>query len=344
MFCVHKFLGLPIVALLALAGCRTNPACERQIGLMRSELIALEDKYYALEDKYHQAVGHGSNEFQSCDPSLPQSAPAPPKTNSMPPSRPSDSDIQIPIDPKDSSGAPLPTADPIAADFPASGAPSVVTFQTPRRFANQRPLQPPREAGHHQPESSAGFPGADNSSVPSDNRSDQTSLLFIDPAQLTGRDEDGAPGDDGLSLVVQIPRDQWSLDGVLTVSLLDPQEVGDRQRIGLWQISAQEIASATDPTAGGTSAVVPLDLDWNINAPGHSDLKLFVRWENPGANPLESSEAVAIVPDPSSSSVLPVVYSAEASVDPTAVPHAESDSEDDTSTPPPANHSWEPNR
>jgi hypothetical protein len=129
---VLKYCLLPFLALIALSGCHTNPACERQIGLMRSELIALEDKYYALEARYREEVGHDP-QFESCEPiSSPIIESGTPRTT--PPSQPSDSDIRIQIDPNDSSGLP-PPSQPSARSIQPSNDLSVVTFQAPRRLA-----------------------------------------------------------------------------------------------------------------------------------------------------------------------------------------------------------------
>ena len=48
---------LLIVALLTLlVGCRTNPRATREIALLRSEILDLEDQYYALKSKHRDAV------------------------------------------------------------------------------------------------------------------------------------------------------------------------------------------------------------------------------------------------------------------------------------------------
>lgn len=311
---MHKHPLLLLLGLLALAGCRTNPACERQIGLMRAELIALEDKYYLLEGKYRDAVGQSGG---SCD-VISQPGIAPKQPEMVNPTRPSDSDLQIQIDPNDASQS-IPPAAPIGTNFEPEGAQSVVVFQTPARFTSRttddRDATSPHnefEQGfnravhtdpyeHSSPPQFREMPGEPATAEGAEHHPAKEDVMFVDPAQIQARDDDGVAGADGLSLVVQIPSDQWSSDGELTLSLIDPNEPPERQRIGLWQFTAAELEEWVDSGFEGALIAVPLELAWNQNVPRHEELQLFVRWQNPQFPVLDTSLPIAI----STSSGLP---------------------------------------
>ncbi len=327
---MHKLHLLPLLALLALSGCRTNPACERQIGLMRSELIALEDKYYLLESKYRDAIGSNGTTSEVCDP-MGQPILTPNRPEILNPSRPSDSDLKIQIDPNDSSDSIAPQAAPIASELDNQAAQSVVEFQTPMRFAKNR--DPGRDSASNEAEGSVvafteGDPtfnvgvtleeqarAGDASRRPEVSNGDGQSIIqvppLVDPLRLSGRGDDATPGDDGLSLVVQVPDSRWSAEGVLTISVIDPNETAEQQRIGLWRLSPEEIQHVVERTTNSSTIEIPLELSWNQSVPKHSDLVLFVRWENPQFPAIESSQPIAIRTDVESSDLIAVGYEEE---------------------------------
>jgi hypothetical protein len=334
---VLKHLSLPLLAILALAGCRTNPACERQIGLMRSELLALEDKYYALEARYREAVGHDPD-YDTCE-TLPTPIIESGQPSAMPPSQPSDSDIRIQIDPNDSSVIPH-QAQPIAVDFAQPGEQSVVTFQTPRRFSqnakNAPPVTPPNDPASRNVDASM---NDDAIRVPEGSSPGNTQLI-LDADQLIGVEFDGQPGDDGLSLVLFVPRDRWTTDGQFTVSVLDPFEQGERQRIGLWSYSQQELVPSERESPDDGYVTLTLELPWNQRLPENPELLLFARWENANASPIELSQDVAINVGGIGHEGLPVEYEEEA-----ATPRlAEGSSEASSADLDQARPTWKPNR
>ncbi len=131
---MQKPRSLLLLILLALLGCRTYPACERQVAMMRAEFIALEDKYALLEGKYNAAVGQDSTKIEPCDDFIDSQKSAPSSTGQAPAGR---SDLEIRIDPNDASQSPSFQADPIGVDVRPDPNLSTVTFQAPTRLARQ---------------------------------------------------------------------------------------------------------------------------------------------------------------------------------------------------------------
>ncbi len=126
--------SLLLLALLALLGCRTYPACESQIAMMRAEFIALEDKYVLLESKYNAAVGQDFATVEPCDEYIRSEESAPNSTGQAPTGP---SDLEIRIDPNDASLSRPFQASPIGADQGPDPKLSTVTFQAPTRIAQQ---------------------------------------------------------------------------------------------------------------------------------------------------------------------------------------------------------------
>ena len=46
-----RFVLLLIVGVLLSTGCRMNPRAEREIALLRAEILDLEDQYYSLKSR-----------------------------------------------------------------------------------------------------------------------------------------------------------------------------------------------------------------------------------------------------------------------------------------------------
>lgn len=295
---MRNFFLLLILCLAALVGCRTNPACERQIGLMRSELIALEDKYYILESKYREATGQGSLGGGDCDPlTLPKIDTGQP--SSTPPAAPSDSDIRIQIDPNDMSNIVDPTIGNAPPRIDAAVASSDAQFRPPR-IRGSRSVTDVEPAEQHSA-SQVDFSEIPGAQPIEGTHALQSAEIPVDDGSLKvhdvlGRDADGVAGDDGFSFVATIPLSCWSTDGVLTVSVLDPAAPHDAQRVGLWRLSGNQLGSPM--SAPGDTAVYefPLEMMWNVNQPQRGDLMLFVRWEAPGMPSCEDRQMLRIVP------------------------------------------------
>ncbi len=121
--------------------------------------------------------------------------------------------------------------------------------------------------------------------------------IFINPENTFGKDYDRNGEDDGVQLLIQ-PLDLQgrviNRAADLIVSILDPNEVGEAQRIGLWKFDAFQVESlvSTDPIRPG----LVLDLPWQRRLPTHKDLVVFVRYASSTGEKLETSLDIQITP------------------------------------------------
>ena len=80
----------------------------------------------------------------------------------------------------------------------------------------------------------------------------------------------------------------------LTISVIDPEESGEEQRIGLWNLTAEEV----EPRVyypGESARGIQLTLPWQNHSPRHRKLLIFVRYETSDGELLETSGEVRIL-------------------------------------------------
>lgn len=120
--------------------------------------------------------------------------------------------------------------------------------------------------------------------------------VTIDRRRTSGFDQDSDGQDDGIVLILMPRNSQHQTLPVfapLTIALLDPAERGEEQRLGLWEFTADEVALRQPPTAQPTQGIV-LRLPWPQGTPRHDQLALFVRYELPNGERLETRADVTI--------------------------------------------------
>jgi hypothetical protein len=121
--------------------------------------------------------------------------------------------------------------------------------------------------------------------------------VVINPLLSKGKNIDGRYGDDGLSLVIE-PRnadDKYvPASAPLTISLIDPEESGEEQRIGLWKLTAEEVEPRIYHQ-GEASHGIQLTLPWQNHAPRNRKLLVFVRYETPEGEQLETSSEISVL-------------------------------------------------
>ena len=121
--------------------------------------------------------------------------------------------------------------------------------------------------------------------------------VFIDPEHTYGRDFDNDGEQDGISLLVQ-PLDEQgnvlSMAADLVISLIDPAEIGEKQRIGLWKYESYQVESFVSNQRGRRG--LALELPWQRRAPRNRRLLVFVRYTTQSGERLETSLDVRIDP------------------------------------------------
>ncbi len=119
------------------------------------------------------------------------------------------------------------------------------------------------------------------------------SHIHIHPKSTTGRDLNNDQIDDMLSIKV-FPRDiddrKVTKPAKIMVSVLDPAQLGESQRIGIWEFKSEEVARSIDSRDGG----IVLDLPWEGVKPVNSDLVVYVRYVDEDRHNLEASMHVGI--------------------------------------------------
>jgi len=122
--------------------------------------------------------------------------------------------------------------------------------------------------------------------------------VIINDAATRGHDVDGNPGDEGLDLLIQ-PRSADGqiqlVAGQLTVSVIDPNEAPEQQRIGLWKFLASETELFFANDELGSYGIL-LHLPWDQQTPINRKLIVHVRYLTPDGRTLTTSSEVQITP------------------------------------------------
>ena len=122
--------------------------------------------------------------------------------------------------------------------------------------------------------------------------------VVINRLATQGHDIDGLPGDEGLDLLIQ-PRSadgQVQLTtGQLTVSVIDPTQPAQRQRIGLWKFVESETELFFANNELGNYGIL-LHLPWDQQTPVNENLTVHVRFIPPSGQTFETTTQIQIEP------------------------------------------------
>ena len=122
--------------------------------------------------------------------------------------------------------------------------------------------------------------------------------VVINRLATQGHNIDGLPGDEGLDLLIQ-PRSadgQVQLStGELTVSVIDPTQTSDRQRIGLWKFVESETELFFANNELGSYGIL-LHLPWDQQTPVNKNLTVHVRFVPPSGQTFETTTQIQIEP------------------------------------------------
>lgn len=110
-----------------------------------------------------------------------------------------------------------------------------------------------------------------------------------------GHNFDGAPGDDGIRVVLE-PRNSKGqvlpLQGAVSLVLLDPQLKEEEPRIARWDFDSDQVSQFIVET--GSDQGIHLELPWKQRIPKHSHLHLFVRYETADGRRLVADEQIRL--------------------------------------------------
>lgn len=289
-------LAVVALALLAVAGCRTDP----NIALLERELRLQEDEIYRLRDciKDYQAalqsrpedtaVSERSGTVDSGWNGLPRSY----LPEGVPPvgeqSRPSRDDAV----PGDRGGVAPPYQPPREGqqpERPGQGKPwqgqgdSQLPMTKPSDEDGAGPGRTPRPSDGPRPVRSAA--------------GKQATQLVLHPRLTGGYDADGRPGHEGITVVIE-PRDAQGRSVLapadVSVIVLDPALEGGAARVARWDFTAAETAAHLQ-NAGGDRAI-RLELPWPADPPVHGQLYLSVRYTTGEGRKLQAEGPIRIIP------------------------------------------------
>ncbi len=284
----------------ACAGCQVNPRTERQIALLRAEILDLEDQYYLLKSQRDSAVaqlrGCEGTDFDATqfDGSLLLDGGRfdDSSESDIWDDAPSDIIYESPADSRtDPRSGRQPGLDvPNQNDRNGSGSGS--------RIENQPRLEEvvPDDGAFN---SSTQF--RDNlSSRDSSNANGEVSQIVISRNVSGGQDLDGSPGHEGLALLIQ-PLDRsgriQKQAGQLTVRVVERKPVASDRQIGLWQFTSQETESFLVKDGEPEQGIL-LHLPWNKQLPQGRSLTVFVSYLTNDRRQLETVLDFVIEPPP----------------------------------------------
>lgn len=302
------------LAVIAVAGCRTDPHTRAYLNTLHIERRGLEDQIYALEydleiledelaaerEKNAEfAKQHGHEPAKTAAPRRPLLPLRTPFMKPAVPSKPDDDGPHIDLgEPKIDLGTPQKEAPPPAAP---KVEPTSQSKQTPASLRGPAKVKPlvnksrPRELPAPQdaePAAPRAFTAAPRSEV---GEHAPIAQLYLNPFLTGGADFDGKPGDDGVTVVLE-PRtadnEYVPQAGPISVVLLDPTQVGEAARVAKWDLDVVESSRFVKNSA--TAQGLHLQLTWPQRPPQNSKLKMFVRYTTPDGEKLTAEQDIFV--------------------------------------------------
>lgn len=118
--------------------------------------------------------------------------------------------------------------------------------------------------------------------------------IHLNPLQTCSADFDHAPGDDGITVLIE-PRNGANqyvpVAGTISVVVLDPKKSGEDARLARWDFSPAETA---DKIQQGATRGIQLKLPWPAKPPENARLDVFVRYETPDGTKLQAEKEVVV--------------------------------------------------
>jgi len=221
-------IAVLVLASASVAGCRSDPGCERAISMLRAEKLDLEDRYYELEAKYRMLTGADAPPGGWV---IEQNQFAAPRSTTEPRAVEDNSDdldepleIEIPESNEPPDALPLPGDGPIRRQSATGESPAPASQASLARFITEVTA-----VGALEP--------------PADEAAGSRVHLIIQPL-----DDEGAV----------LP-----LAGMLRIRLLGRGDDGSEQELGRWQFVAAQTAALVEIDPQGVPGI-----HLNLDGPG----------------------------------------------------------------------------
>ncbi len=316
-----------IVSLLTLIpmGCRTDPSTKREIALLRSEILDLEDQFYATQAQLQAckgATGNVGSEYyvpqqgtgqiiegeyvegffddsncETCSPSMRYDRQGRIIYNN-------NADEPVLTPPNSLS----PGSDKIQ-QTPDSRRDRVIP-EVPSDTRGLEEVSPQGSSYHRENGIEIKFDDPSDMTARSNQSfGEQLGPLETDPSEVItqialnrsvsgGQDLDGVPGHEGLELLIQ-PQTQFGnvvqSPGELVVSAFDAGESQSRKRVGIWRFAPNEVKNFFVKQEYAERGIL-LHLPWDRITPTSRKLKIVVRYTTRDQRQLETSTVIDIEP------------------------------------------------
>ena len=271
---------------LAAAGCQGNPQVRRVVDSYNAENRQLEDLVYLLEQdiqvleqengQLRRQLGRGG---AGSGPVRGGSTPRGGRDDLNPPEIEGPPEVEMPGLP----GLPRPLNRPALPAEPDIGP----VLDPPAKKPSAGPAGNVKPTGHEQ---NVAVSAAREPEVADKN----VTHIHLHPLHTCGTDFDHAPGDDGLSILIE-PRNAANqfvpLAGPVSVVVLNPSKNGDDARLARWDFTAAE---ATEKLVKGATRGIHLKLPWPAKPPESARLEVFVRYETPEGKKLQGEKEVFV--------------------------------------------------
>lgn len=298
----NRLLLLLLPFTLAAAGCQGNPQVRRVVDSYNAEARQMEDMIYLLEQDIQvleqensilrrQIEGGGTGGRSSSGTGRTRTAPrrgsSNPDLNPPEIEGPPEVEMPDPTPPRTPSGtrpgAPRPLNKPALQEEPDVGP----LLEPPLK-------KPAKEAAHVKPTQHEQVAAAEPKRLEPEVTDKKVTHIHLHPLHTCGTDFDHAPGDDGLTVLIE-PRNGANqyvpLAGTVSVVVLDPKKNGEDARIARWDFSPAETAEKLQQ---GTNHGIQLKLPWPAKPPENARLDVFVRYESPEGKKLQAEKEVIV--------------------------------------------------
>lgn len=325
---MRNVIATLILVLLFTAGCRMNPLAEREIALLRAEILDLEDQYYSLKSRCETGSAVGVGRPVRFD-----------QGNNLPVGQGIAVNQGFPVnqgfvgnqgfvdnqgfvgnqgfaEPYCENCAPNTYSNPIiyqnSPEFIQNSSPEIVPFNDSgfETLPNSEPVLDQEEGSDSKLESlpSAEESGEEQSFLP--NAPGQNSILRPASAQNSvssiiinrnlskGQDVDGYPGHEGLALLIQpitAMGEVRKVAGHLTVRVVESGGPQVERQIGLWQFTPEETTNFFVKDEFDEQGIL-LHLPWDTIIPTSEQLNVFVRYMTQDQRGIDASIQLPIEP------------------------------------------------
>jgi hypothetical protein len=307
---------LSLLTLLSLGCGATSPRVRREIALLRGEIVDLENQYYTLKSMYRDETGrepdfssYGMTEGKSRNWRNGPGA----TRHCLECGQVHDPQMDYDHPLRLNGSARSENFEPVPADGSRLLQPGESEFeQLDDPVIEIGPEEVPlpsdgQSRGFRQPAEQVSSGERNNGKQALGNRSavakgDGLADFEIDTSATNGFDQDGIPGDDGVTvrLLTDFGNQADRRIGELTFSVIDPDQPQATQRLGLWKYSPEE-ASQLLRSAGGKSTL-EARLPWQKGSAQHENLLLFVRVRASDGRILERSASIQVRTEQSAAS------------------------------------------